>query len=57
MAVVIGEVIHKLVKESGLKARVVAEYINVSESTLFGIYKRESVDIDKLILFSYFKNL
>ena len=56
MAVVIGEVIHGLVKESGLKAKIVAEYINVSESTLFGIYKRESVDIDKLILFSRLLN-
>ncbi|WP_293297331.1 hypothetical protein [Pedobacter sp. UBA4863] len=52
MAVVIGKIIHELVKERGIKAKVVAEYINVSESTLFGIYKRESVDVDKLILFS-----
>lgn len=52
MAVVIGEIIHELVKASGLKAKAVAEFVNVSESTLFGIYKRESVDIDKLIAFS-----
>lgn len=52
MAIIIGKIIHDLVKKSGLKAKVIAEYINVSESTLFGIYKRESVDIDKLILFS-----
>ncbi|MFN0293489.1 hypothetical protein [Pedobacter helvus] len=59
MAIIIGEIIHELVKKSGLKAKFVAEYINVSESTLFGIYKRESVDIDKLILFSklFNKNL
>ncbi|MEQ7799771.1 hypothetical protein ABDJ41_08140 [Pedobacter sp. ASV1-7] len=56
MAVVIGEIIHKLVKESGLKAKVVAEHVNVSESTLFGIYKRASVDIDKLIAFSRLLN-
>jgi transcriptional regulator with XRE-family HTH domain len=56
MAVMIGKVIHELVKQSGLKAKVVAEYINVSESTLFGIYKRESVDIDKLNLFSRLLN-
>ncbi|HTF28660.1 MAG TPA: hypothetical protein VK625_07435 [Flavitalea sp.] len=56
MSVIIGKVIHDLVKESGLKAKVVAEYVNVSESTLFGIYKRESVDIDKLILFSRLLN-
>lgn len=48
----IGKIIHDLVKKHGIKAKAVAEYINVSESTLFGIYKRESVDIDKLILFS-----
>jgi len=52
MSVVIGKIIHDLVKKKGLKAKAVAEYVNVSESTLFGIYKRNSVDIDKLILFS-----
>lgn len=56
MGVVIGKVIHGLVKQKGLKAKVVAEYVNISESTLFGIYKRESVDIDKLILFSRLLN-
>ena len=56
MAIIIGEIIHELVKERGIKAKIVAEYINVSESTLFGIYKRESVDIDKLILFSRLLN-
>lgn len=56
MSVKIGKIIHELVKESGLKAKVVSEYINVSESTLFGIYKRESVDIDKLNLFSRLLN-
>ncbi|MDT3401045.1 hypothetical protein [Mucilaginibacter terrae] len=56
MGVFIGLVIHELVKERGLKAKVVADYINVSESTLFGIYKRESVDIDKLILLSKLLN-
>ncbi|MCR8562012.1 helix-turn-helix domain containing protein [Mucilaginibacter sp. BJC16-A38] len=56
MAVVIGKIIHELVKSSGLKAKIVADYINVSQSTLFGIYKRDSVDIDKLILFSKLLN-
>ena len=56
MAVVIGPIIHELVKESGLKAKVVADYVNISTSTLFGIYKRDSVDIDKLILFSKLLN-
>lgn len=59
MGIIIGEIIHELVEKSGLKVKAVAEYINVSESTLYGIYKRESVDIDKLILFSklFNKNL
>lgn len=52
MAIAIGKIIHDLIKQRGLKAKSVADYINVSESTLFGIYKRKSVDIDKLILFS-----
>jgi hypothetical protein len=56
MAIIIGPIIHDLVKDSGLKAKVVADYVNVSTSTLFGIYKRESVDIDKLILFSKLLN-
>lgn len=52
MAIFIGKIIHDLVKASGLKAKAVADAINVSESTLFGIYKRESVDVDKLIKLS-----
>ncbi|MBD1362551.1 hypothetical protein IDJ77_01900 [Mucilaginibacter sp. ZT4R22] len=52
MSVEIGKIIHGFVQEKGLKAKFVAEFVNVSESTLFGIYKRKSVDIDKLILFS-----
>lgn len=56
MAIFIGKVIHELVKDSGLKAKVVADYVNISPSTLYGIYKRESVDVDKLILFSRLLN-
>jgi len=52
MGVEIGRIIHGFVHEKGLKAKFVAEYVNVSESTLYDIYKRDSVDIDKLILFS-----
>ncbi|TCD05853.1 XRE family transcriptional regulator [Pedobacter frigidisoli] len=59
MAFAIGKIIKDLVKQNGLKAKNVAQYINVSESTLYGIYNRQSVDIDKLILFSrlFNKNL
>jgi hypothetical protein len=56
MAIFIGKVIHELVQDSGLKAKVVADYVNISPSTLYGIYKRESVDVDKLILFSRLLN-
>jgi len=52
MAIHMGEIIHKLVEEKGLKAKFVASYVSVSESTLFKIYHRPSVDIDKLIKFS-----
>ncbi len=41
-----------MVHERGLKVRAVAEFISVSESTLFNIYKRKSIDIDKMIRFS-----
>ncbi|MCO5946734.1 helix-turn-helix domain containing protein [Mucilaginibacter flavidus] len=56
MGVEIGSIIHGFVHEKGLKAKFVAEYVNVSESTLYDIYKRDSVDIDKLILFSKLLN-
>jgi len=56
MAIHIGEIIHGLVAERGLKAKAVAEFINISESTLFKIYRKSSVDVDKLIRFSQLLN-
>ncbi|HWV73243.1 MAG TPA: helix-turn-helix transcriptional regulator [Pseudosphingobacterium sp.] len=56
MAVHIGEIIHDLIKEKGLKAKYVADYISVSESTLYDIYRRSSIDVDKLIKFSQLFN-
>lgn len=56
MAVHIGEIIHGLVKEKGLKVKFVADFVNVSESTLYDIYKRASIDVDKLIKFSQLFN-
>jgi len=56
MEVHIGKVIHDLVKESGLKVKFVADFVNVGESTLFDIYKRASIDVDKLIKFSELLN-
>ncbi|MBB5438131.1 hypothetical protein HDC92_001806 [Pedobacter sp. AK017] len=44
MAIFIGKIIHDLVKASGLKAKAVADAINVSESTLFGIYWKNHFD-------------
>lgn len=52
MAVFIGEKIHEWVHKKGLKAKTVANFVNVSESSLYKIYKRESIDIDKMIKFS-----
>ena len=59
MSVNIGEIIHELVKERGLKAKNVAQALNISESTLYKIYNRETIDIPKLVAFSVFfkKNL
>jgi len=56
MGVHIGQIIHSLVKERGLKAKFVADSANVSESTLYDIYKRSSIDVDKLIKFSQLFN-
>lgn len=56
MAVHIGEIIHDLVKTKGLKVKYVADYISVGESTLYDIYKRASIDVDKLIKFSQLFN-
>lgn len=56
MAVHIGEIIHSLVRERGLKAKFVADYVSISESTLYDIYKRPSIDVDKLIKFSQLFN-
>lgn len=56
MAVNIGEIIHNLIKERGLKVKFVADYASISESTLYDIYKRSSIDVDKLIKFSLLFN-
>ncbi|RYY55787.1 MAG: hypothetical protein EOO05_19220 [Chitinophagaceae bacterium] len=54
MSIHIGNMIHEIVKKRGIKALAVAEAINVSESSVYKIYHRESIDIDKLIRFSQF---
>lgn len=57
MAVFIGARIHEWVQKKGLKAKTVASFVNVSESTLYKIYQRESIDIDKMIKFSELLNV
>lgn len=52
MALNIGEKIHDLVKKRGFKAGFVAKAINVSESSLYKIYKRAEIDDDKLFKLS-----
>jgi len=52
MFIHIGQIIYRLIKQKGFKAKFVAEQINVSESSLFKIYTRETIDIDKLIRLS-----
>lgn len=56
MAIHIGEIIKKLIKENGFKVKYIADFLNISESTLYDIYKRSSIDIDKLIRFSQLLN-
>lgn len=54
-----GEIIHKLVKQRGFKAKTVAQAVHMSESALYKVYKRKVIDIPKLVAFSIFfeKNL
>ena len=54
MSIHIGKMIHEIVKKRGIKALAVAEAINVSESSIYKIYHRETIDIDKLIRFSQY---
>ncbi|MET0635347.1 MAG: helix-turn-helix domain-containing protein [Chitinophagaceae bacterium] len=54
MSIHIGNMIHEIVKKRGIKALAVAEAINVSESSVYKIYHRATIDIDKLIRFSQF---
>jgi transcriptional regulator with XRE-family HTH domain len=54
MSIHIGKNIHSLIKSKGIKAKTVAKAINVSESSLYKIYKRKTIDIDKLLKFSQY---
>ena len=46
--------IHEIVRKRGIKALAVAQAINVSESSVYKIYRRATIDIDKLVRFSQF---
>lgn len=54
MSIHIGNLIHEIIKKRGIKALAVAEAVNVSESSVYKIYHRETIDIDKLVRFSQF---
>ena len=54
MSIHIGKIIHELIKKRGFKAKVVAKAINISESSIYKIYRRQTIDIDKLIKLSQF---
>lgn len=56
MAIHIGKIIHSLIKNKGLRAKSVAKGIHVSESSIYKIYKRGTIDIDKIIALSQFLN-
>lgn len=56
MSIHIGKEIHKLVKMAGLKTKIIANFINASESSVYKIYNRETIDIDKLIKLSQLLN-
>lgn len=52
----IGEIIHELIKKKGLTAKEVAEFMNMSQSNLFAIYKKQEIDTHKLGRFSELLN-
>lgn len=52
----IGKIIHDLIQEKRLSAKFVAEFMNMSTSNLFTIYKRDEIDIYKLGKFSELLN-
>lgn len=54
MSIHIGKIIHELIKKQGFKAKAVAKAINVSESSVYKIYQRKTIDVDKLIKLSQF---
>ena len=54
MAVHIGKIVHNLAKSRGIGAKEVGRNINMSESSVYKIYKRATIDIDKLIKLSQF---
>ena len=55
----IGSIIHDLASKSKLSVQEIAEFMNMSRSNLFSIYKREEIDNYKLARFSelFGKNL
>ncbi|SEL30949.1 hypothetical protein [Parapedobacter koreensis] len=56
MGIHIGSIIKSYIKDSGLKVKYVADFVNISESNLYDIYRRESIDVVKMIKFSQLFN-
>ncbi len=52
----IGKIIHDLIQQKRLSAKFVADFMNMSTSNLFTIYKRDEIDIYKLGKFSELLN-
>jgi hypothetical protein len=53
----IGNIIHDLVSKSAYSVQEVADYMNMSKSNLFSIYKRTEIDNFKLAKFSELFNV
>jgi len=49
-----GEVVHKLAKEKGLKAEDLAPVLKRSVGTVYGLYRNQSIDTDTLFTLSAF---
>lgn len=65
MSIHIGKIIYKLKEQKGLKNKIVADAISIAPSSIYKIYKKESIDIFKMIelsklfkvnLFEYYVN-
>lgn len=54
--IVIGERIHKLLKEKGYTVKQLADYLGIDRCNAYRIFKSESIDTRQLISISKFLN-